>query len=275
MLRSLFAALSVLGVLCSSSVFSGDKDKDKDKGKTPLKVTYYGQSFYTVTSSKGTVIAIDPHAIEAYHPQKVRADIILVSHEHNEHNVLPIIEGATKTFRGLTGPGLKANWVPIDEEVKDVRIKSVGTYHDTMEGMRYGKNTVFVIEVDGWRIAHLGDLGHELTTRQLRAIGPVDVVMIPVGGIYTLNGSEAKRVVEQLKPKEYIFPMHYGTKLFEDILPINEFLEDQPARMVVKSDDNKLLLNKDATRPRPLIVQLHYWPKDKGDDGEKKEKDKK
>ena len=98
--------------------------------------------------------------------------------------------------------------------------------------------------------------------------------MIPVGGIHAQrHGGDLRRRAAQAQ--EYIFPMHYGTKIFEDLLPINEFLEDQPARMVVKSDDNKLILNKDATRPRPLIVQLHYWPKDKGDDGtEKKDKEK-
>ena len=85
--------------------------------------------------------------------------------------------------------------------------------------MQRGKVGVFIIEVDGWKIVHLGDLGHLLTPSQLKRIGPVDVLMIPVGGIYTLNGSEAKKVVEQLKPKEYIFPMHYGTKVFDAVLP--------------------------------------------------------
>jgi L-ascorbate metabolism protein UlaG (beta-lactamase superfamily) len=260
----LFLSFLALSLSLTPFAWGGEKGKE-DKGKVqPLQITYYGQSFYTVASSKGTVVAFDPHAIEVYKIEKVRADIVFITHEHNEHNVTDVIDGVdkAKVKHGLDGPGLKANWIPIDETIKDVQVRSIGTFHDGAEGSRYGKNTIFVIEVDGWKIAHLGDLGHELTTRQLRQIGPVDVVMIPVGGIYTLNGSEAKRVVEQLKPKEYIFPMHYGTKLFEDLLPINEFLEDQPARMVVKSEDNKLLLNKDATRPRPLIVQLHYWPKE-------------
>jgi hypothetical protein len=103
--------------------------------------------------------------------------------------------------------------------------------------------------------------------------------MIPVGGIYTLNGSEAKKVVEQIKPKEYIFPMHYGTAVFEDILKVDEFLDDQPARNVVRLSDsepdptkreNTVQLNRDTQRPRPLIVQLHYWPKE-----EKKKEEKK
>ena len=86
--------------------------------------------------------------------------------------------------------------------------------------------------------------------------------MIPVGGIYSLNGTEAKEVVAQIKPKEYIFPMHYGTKVFDDLLPIDEFLQDQDRAKVTSSQHNSILLNRDAQRPRPLIVQLHYWPKE-------------
>src|SRR5438105_11530675 len=96
-----------------------------------------------------------------------------------------------------------------------------------MEGLQRGKNTVFIIEVDGWKIVHLGDLGHLLTPKQIKAIGPVDVLMIPVGGVYTINGSEAKEVIAQLKPRQYIIPMHYAVKGFDELLPADEFLEDQ------------------------------------------------
>lgn len=270
--RILVSALALLVCLVAPGASQEKKEKN------PIKVTYHGQSFYTIRSSDGTIVAFDPHAMPDYgRISGVRADIICVSHEHNEHNVIKSVEEAdkAKVLKGLTGPGLKANWVAIDEKIKDVTIRSVGVFHDSVDGMRYGKNTVFVVEMDGWKIAHLGDLGHELTTRQLRQIGPVDVIMIPVGGIYTLNGSDAKRVVEQLKPKEYIFPMHYGVpKVFEDLLPIDEFLEDQPAKFVVKTDDNSLFLNKDKSRPRPLIVQLHYAPKEMKEKDKEKEKQK-
>src|SRR5438105_15753621 len=107
-----------------------------------------------------------------------------------------------------------------------------------MEGLARGKNSVFIIDVDGWRVCHLGDLGHELDLKLLKQIGQVDVLMVPVGGIYTLNGAEAKKVVEQIKPKEYIFPMHYGTKIFDDILPVDEFLEGQPDRNVIRLSES-------------------------------------
>src|SRR5205823_15019842 len=135
-------------------------------------------------------------------------------------------------------------------------IRSIGVFHDNAEGLRYGKNSIFILEVDGWKIVHLGDLGHLLNPAQLKRIGPVDVLMVPVGGIYTLNGSEAKQVVAQIQPKEYVFPMHYGTRVYGDLLPITEFLDDQDRAKVTSSTDNLLTLNRDPQRPRPLIVQL-------------------
>src|SRR5262249_22724611 len=132
-----------------------------------------------------------------------------------------------KVLYGLKGGGRKIDWTPIDEMFRDVRVRTVGAYHDNVEGMERGKNTIFILEVDGLRIVHLGDLGHLLSDREIKKIGPVDVLMIPVGGVYTINGSEAKKVVEHLKPKQYILPMHYGTKVFMDLLPPDEFLEDQ------------------------------------------------
>jgi L-ascorbate metabolism protein UlaG (beta-lactamase superfamily) len=167
--------------------------------------------------------------------------------------------------------------------VKDLTITSVGVYHDDVQGLKRGITTVFIVDVDGWRICHLGDLGHKLTPAQLKAIGQVDVLMIPAGGIYSLNGSEAKEVLMQLKPKEFVFAIHIGTKQYDDLLPIDEFVDENPYRVAVVRDD-ELIINKDAARnaswlrqqspksdntivldrqgdrPRPLIVGLHYWP---------------
>jgi L-ascorbate metabolism protein UlaG (beta-lactamase superfamily) len=122
--------------------------------------------------------------------------------------------------------------------------------------MKYGINTIFMIEVDGWKIVHLGDLGHTLSTKQVKEIGEVDVVMIPVGGIYSLNGSQANAVVKQLKPKEYIFPMHYGTPKADEVLTPTEFLEPWPQKKIASKKENFLVLNRDPDRPRPLVVLL-------------------
>src|SRR5205814_3222627 len=128
------------------------------------------------------------------------ADLVLISHLHNDHNQLGAVQDQAKAkiIYGLKGGARKTDWNLIDETFRDVHLRTVGVYHDNAEGMERGKNTVFVIEVDGLRIVHLGDLGHLLTPRQIKAIGPVDVLMIPVGGVYTINGSEAQKVVERL-----------------------------------------------------------------------------
>jgi len=202
----------------------------------------------------------------------------MMSHNHTDHTALFVVENIkeAKILRGLEPRGGKqAEWTPVEATVKDVKIHSVNLYHDNAEGMNRGKNAAFVVDLDGWRICHLGDLGHKLTAQQLKKIGPVDVLMIPVGGIYTLNGAEAQDVVEQIRPKEYIFPMHYGTKVFDEVLPITEFLEGVEKARIADSDDNKVTLNRDPQRPRPLIVQLHYWPKEAPNREPKKDDKKK
>jgi L-ascorbate metabolism protein UlaG (beta-lactamase superfamily) len=230
-----------------------------------VQITYHGQSFFEIRSTKGTNVVIDPHLIEGYGRPLVpiKADVILMSHPHNDHTQVDAVanKDRAKIIPGWKGQGSRTAWNLVNETVKDVKIRSVGVYHDDMQGLKYGKNTVFILEMDGWKIVHLGDLGHLLTKAQVKDIGPVDVLMIPVGGVYTINGAEAKEVVAQLKPKEYIIPMHYGTPRFDDLLPPTEFLEDQPKARVAVSKDNRLSLNRDPQRPRPLITVLHYWPK--------------
>ena len=226
----------------------------------PVNVTirWHGQSFFEIESSKGTHVAIDPHAIEAYGKTEVTADVVLISHEHNDHNQVEVLKnaGRAKVIHGLRVNGKRLDWNPIDESFRDIHIRSVGSYHDTTAGSERGKNTIFVIEMDGLHIVHLGDLGHVLSENTVRKIGPVDVLMVPVGGIYTINGSDAKKVVEQLKPRQYVLPMHYGTKAFDDVLPADEFLDEQTN--VKKLPTNKLVVATDFKPEQPVIVILNW-----------------
>jgi L-ascorbate metabolism protein UlaG (beta-lactamase superfamily) len=255
-------------------------------------ITWHGQSFFTVKSSKGTVLAFDPHAIPEYgRLEGLRADIILMSHGHPDHVQKGVFENADK--KGDDAPVLilgwktsasgQETWNIVDQKVKDFHIVSLGVYHDDVKGMKRGINTIFIVEVDGWRICHLGDLGHKLTPVQLKAIGTVDVLMIPCGGIYSLNGSEAKDVLRQIKPKEFVMAMHIGTYVYDDLLPIDEFVDENPYPAAVVRDDvlvvnpkprqnaawlrkespksdNTLVLDRQGDRPHPVIVGLHYWP---------------
>ncbi|MBM4068773.1 MAG: MBL fold metallo-hydrolase [Planctomycetes bacterium] len=258
--------LLVAAFLVAPRAFSGDDKKDKDW--KPIQITWHGHSFFEVKSSKGTNIVLDPHLIPAYgRPLGIKAAAVTISHNHNDHTQVGVLDNVKdkdlKIIRGLKGAGIRANWDKVDTAVKDVRIHNVGVYHDGEQGLKYGKNSIFILDLDGWRVVHLGDLGHQLSREQLKQLGKVDVLMIPVGGIYTINGNEAKKIVEQIKPREYIFPMHCGTKIYDELLPADEFLEDQPRANVTSSLDNTITLNRDPQRPRPLIVNLNYWPRNK------------
>lgn len=133
-------------------------------------------------------------------------DVVTISHEHSDHNNVALATGSPTILRGLAA----GDWAKIDQTIKGVRIYTVPTYHDDSQGSARGKNAVFVFDVEGLRLAHFGDLGHKLNDDQVKQIGKVDVVMIPVGGYYTIDGKGAAEVVGQLKPKIAI-PMHYKT----------------------------------------------------------------
>jgi L-ascorbate metabolism protein UlaG (beta-lactamase superfamily) len=128
-----------------------------------------------------------------------------------------------------------------------------------MGGMVRGRNAIFVIEVDGIRIAHLGDLGHLLNETQLKKIGAIDVLMIPVGGIYTLNGQDAKKVMDQVKPRQYVLPMHYNTKVYNDVLSEEEFLEEQKNKKDIKViTTNEMTVDASFKPERPVIALLNF-----------------
>src|SRR5262245_51130396 len=130
-------------------------------GAKKVVLRWHGQSFFDLETSQGTRVAFDPHAIDAYGRITVKADLVLISHWHNDHTQVEMVENKNKKIiQGLTGGGKKIDWNRVDEKFRDIRIRSVGVYHDNSQGLEKGKNTVFILEVDGLRIVHLGDLGH-------------------------------------------------------------------------------------------------------------------
>jgi L-ascorbate metabolism protein UlaG (beta-lactamase superfamily) len=153
--------------------------------------------------------------------------------------------------------GRKQEWNTVDEQFKDVHVRTVGLYHDKSQGMERGKNSAFIVDVDGLHIVHLGDVGHILTEAQVKAIGPVDILMVPVGGSYTINGSDAKKIVEQLHPTRLILPMHYGTKVFTDLVGPEEFLDEQQ-NVDKLLTTNEIQVPVDAKPKAPRIVLLGW-----------------
>ena len=222
------------------------------------KLTWYGQSCFVLETAAGTRIVMDPipKGIGYEIPQGLKADVVTISHEHADHNNLAFVTGKPRVIRGLTAD--KKGWTRVDEKLKDVSIRSVGVYHDDKRGAERGLNTVFVFDVDGLRIAHLGDLGHVLTDEQLSAIGSVDVVLVPVGGSFTIDAYQATRVVDQLHPRLVVVPMHYRTPplTIKELEPVDEFLERKAN--VRHEPTNTLTLTPVKARPAVQIVVLNY-----------------
>src|SRR5262245_41940960 len=234
-----------------------------------LSIRWHGQAFFDIQTSAGTRIVIDPHAIEAFGERpNIKADLICITHLHNDHTQVGVIENfderkLDKMVRlgiipGKGGDRKKEDWNILDEKFKDVHLRTVGVYHDDMRGMQRGKNSVFILEVDGLRIIHLGDLGHLLGKDQMKTSCSVDVRMIAVGGVYTINGSEAKQVVEQLKPRYYILPMHYGIKGYDALLTADEFLEDQKLE-ILRPRKNELVIDVGAKPPAAQKIAMLGW----------------
>jgi L-ascorbate metabolism protein UlaG (beta-lactamase superfamily) len=232
--------------------------------ETAYTVKWHGQSFYTLTTPKGKKIVFDPHAIPEFGRQKTTADLILCSHRHNDHAQPEVVENhaAARTFHGLKEPvkNKAPDWNKIDEKIGQIQIRTVGVYHDPLNGMQRGKNSIFIVEAEGMTFCHLGDLGHELDEAQVKAVGPIDVLFVPVGGIYTVNGEQARKITAALKPRLYVIPMHFGLPGYEDLLPVDEFLEGQ--KNVKKyPNTNELKIPADLKTEAPTIAVLN-WKKD-------------
>lgn len=185
-----------------------------------MEIQYLGHSCFRI-KGKEALVVIDP-----FNPSdlglklsKVSADMVLISHDHFDHNYLSGVEGTPQRKEPfvVSGPG--------EYEISGVAITGVPTFHDDTGGSQRGKNTVYVINIDGLRVVFLGDLGHKLSDQQLEEINGTDILMIPVGGVVTLDGKQAVEVITQIDPK-IVIPMHYklpGVAL--DLAPLEEFLK--------------------------------------------------
>lgn len=190
------------------------------KGGFHMKIKWYGHAAFLVTSDEGIKIIIDPYEPGAFGGQlsygKIddQADIVLTSHDHADHNHIKGLPGNPQILKG-SGPKTE----------KGISIKGIPTYHDPSKGSERGSNTVFTLRVDEINLCHLGDLGHLLSDREVSEIGPVDILLIPVGGVYTIDPNEATQVADQVKPKVLI-PMHFKTaKCGFPIAPVEDFLK--------------------------------------------------
>ena len=245
------AALAASGVLAAAALATVPP--------TLARLSWHGQSCFVLESPEGTRIVMDPipKGLGYELPQGLRAEAVTISHEHFDHNNVGLVAGKPKVLRGLTAD--KKGWIRIDEKVKDITVRSVGVYHDESKGAERGLNTVFLFELaGGLRVAHLGDLGHLLTDSQLAAIGNVDVALVPVGGTFTIDAKVATQVIEQLRPRLVVVPMHYKTDVLSKDLPlapVDEFLKGKKIR---REKGNTLALSGLKSGPSAEVVVLGY-----------------
>jgi L-ascorbate metabolism protein UlaG (beta-lactamase superfamily) len=208
-----------------------------------MRIKWHGHSCFEI-SGKVSVLT-DPHdgGSIGLAPPKASPDVATVSHEHYDHNAVGVLKGKPEIVRGAG-----------NHKAKGVEILGVETCHDECGGQKRGKNTVFVVTMDGVRIAHMGDLGHVPTDAQAKALGRVDILMVPVGGVYTVDAAGALEVIKLLNPKVTI-PMHYrlgGLKL--GIAPLSEFTNKLAKGVSVREVGNSVDFEADD-----LPEKMEVW----------------
>ena len=213
-----------------------------------MKIKYLGHASFMITSDTGTKIITDPYVAAyvagdgpSYGEIKESADIVTVTHDHDDHNNVSTVRGNPEVVKGTA-------------EVKGVKFKGIPTYHDEAGGKQRGENTILCFEVDGIRVCHLGDLGHRLSDKQVAELGRVDVLLIPTGGFYTIDAKAATQVCNQLKPK-VIIPMHYKTnKCGFPIASVDEFLQGK--KDITKLDTSEVEFKQGELPATTRIIVL-------------------
>ncbi len=191
-----------------------------------MQIDWYGHSCFRLRSRKGTAIT-DPYGEGlGYELPGRRADIVTISHDHQDHNNVRAVKGKPKI---IAGPG--------EYEVKGIFVIGISTFHDGRHGKIRGRNTVYLFDFEGVTICHLGDLGHVPTQTQVEDLSDVDVLLIPVGGVTTIDAAKASEVISLLEPK-IVIPMHYRTDVLEDskLNSVGDFLKEMGAKEAIRHD---------------------------------------
>ena len=219
-----------------------------------MEIKYLGHSCFRLKTNQATVIT-DPFdsQIVGLPFTKTAADIVTISHHHRDHDFLERITGTEKRKQPLVFDA------PGEYEAQDVGVIGIVSYHDDQNGTQRGKNNIFVFQIDGLLVAHLGDLGHELEEKKIEEIGPVDVLLIPVGGEFTIGPQQAAKVIAAIGPS-IVIPMHFKTagigKGFAALATVDQFIEKAGIETVRHED--KLKVTKDSLPEETEIVVLSF-----------------
>ncbi len=207
-----------------------------------MRIRWHGHSCFEIGDGEKKLIT-DPHdgSSIGINPPQVEGDIILVSHDHYDHNATRQVQKASSEVIEEVG----------ERSVNGVKIEGIDSYHDKKGGERRGENIIYTFEMDGTKFCHLGDLGHDLEKETLEDIGDIDFLFVPVGGTFTIGPEEAKEVIDMIEPKIAV-PMHFKTAgLSLDIKTIEPFLsqfsEEKIHKLGIELDFIKHDLPEDRT----------------------------
>lgn len=213
---------------------------------SPLLIEWFGHSTFQITSSKGTRILTDPHSRDDLPWATLPQHIVTTSHQHGPHSNIWMARGNPVILEGLTPGG--EDWKKIHVSIRDVSVYTVPAYHDKSQGLQRGKNAIFVFRVDEICIAHLGDLGHHLIPAQLKMMGKIDILLVPLaGGIYTITASEAREVTKQVNPRIAI-PKHYWWEG-----AVETYIQDHP-RVRKMNGRGLKIAKKELPQPTEIVV---------------------
>jgi len=210
-----------------------------------MDIGWLGHSCFRIKGRHATIIT-DPYSPElGYSLGKPAARIVTISHQHPGHSYIQGVGGDPRT---ISGPG--------EYEISGVLIIGIATFHDDEKGNKRGKNTVYLMEVDGVSLCHLGDLGHVLTSEQAEQLDNVDVLLLPIGGVSTINAPMAAEVVRQLEPN-VVVPMHYKTEaLKRELAPVERFLKEMGLKGI--TSEPKLSFTKASLPATTQVFLLDY-----------------
>jgi len=216
-----------------------------------MKIKWYGHAAFQITTDEGVRVIIDPYESGAfggalsYGKITDEADIVLTSHDHDDHNYTKDIKGIYKHF----------NREGVYRE-RGLDIEALPSYHDPSKGKERGNNLIFVIDDGKLRIAHMGDLGHILAQDTVKKMGRIDILLLPVGGFYTIDSGEAGKIMQGINPKITV-PMHYKTpKCDFPIAGVDAFTEGRKGVRTINSYEVEV--KKDDLPKEPEIVVMRY-----------------
>jgi L-ascorbate metabolism protein UlaG (beta-lactamase superfamily) len=212
-----------------------------------MKIKWLGHACFLITSRSGLRVITDPYVVGGgidYSPIKETADVVVVSHDHGDHNNVSAVQGKPEL---VEGNGAKS--------VKGIRFRGVATSHDASQGSQRGPNTAFCFTIDDLKLCHLGDLGHVLRPGQVTEIGTVDILFVPVGGFFTIEATVARQVCDQLKPRITI-PMHFKTsKCAYPIAGVEDFLKGRKDVRKVAGSEVEFEREKLSTAAQIVLLQ--------------------